>query len=160
MHGAGDAVVFAFDAHHAWRGDIPDPADDVNRLAKRSHGLRWRAPHTPPWPRLHPRRWYRLDQCRVRSGQRTEGSSSPLPELQECRGVRKAELRTYPDSRTRSVLADHVGQQRPGVEEPRVARVVHKRDEVQTGLLSRLGQPNHVMRVLVLQGDGVQIICQ
>jgi hypothetical protein len=44
-HGAGDAVVFAFDAHHAWRGDIPDPADDVNRLAKRSHGLRWRAPH-------------------------------------------------------------------------------------------------------------------
>ena len=43
--GAGDAVMFAFDAHHAWREDIPDPADDVNRLAKRSHGLRWRAPH-------------------------------------------------------------------------------------------------------------------
>jgi hypothetical protein len=89
----------------------------------------------------------------------TEGPSSRLPEL----GVPGR-----PESRAENIswqphplcLGRHVGQQRPGVEEPRVARVVHKRDEVQTGLLSQLGQPNHVMRVLVLQGDGVQIICQ
>jgi hypothetical protein len=44
-HGTGDAVMFAFGAHHARSEDIPDPTDGINRLAELTHRLRWHAPH-------------------------------------------------------------------------------------------------------------------
>jgi hypothetical protein len=98
--GARDAVVFAFDAHHAWRGDIPDPADDVSRLAKCSHGLPWRAPHPAHGLDCIPGvgiGWANAEFEAARGYEEVQA--------RRCQDVWKAEMGTYPDSRTRSVLA-------------------------------------------------------
>ena len=101
------------------------------------------------------RRW------RPRTRRRPSPSSARPPESRSrlaadrasTAGGRSGRFSTLPETWIRAVRAATHGEQRPGVQEPRLVRVILERDQVQPRVLAQHGQVDHALRRGVDRSD-------
>jgi hypothetical protein len=147
--GAVDVVVLAVDIDTAACGRIPDRADDVERLAQRVDRLARRATRAAG----------RLDRVPERAGSEAQLEAAAGQQVQARRRAREHDGR--PQRKVDHVrrepyvlrLRGDPAQQRPGVEERGLVRVVLKRDEVEPCPLGELRERDDVLRAPALRCD-------
>jgi hypothetical protein len=147
--GAVDAVVGALVRQGPPGLDVPDAADDVDRLRQRVDALARRQP-----PAAH-----RLDRVPEPAGTQAELEAPAAEQIQagggtgEHRGRPQREVEHVRAQADALGLPGHVAQQRPRVQEPRLVRVVLERRQVQAGGLGRLREGDHAGRLDVERRD-------
>ena len=141
--GADHPVELALDADAAACVGVPQLPDDVDRLLERAHAL----------PRAQPASAHRLDGVPERAGAEAE-LDPPAAEQVEAGdaagqdgGRAKRQVRHVRRQVHGAGAGRDVAEQRPGVEEARLVRVVLEGHQVEAHLLRQHGEPHGPLRV-------------